>query len=63
MEVMIYRDQGHYFPGSKARLIWKEVMIYPYGLMIDRDRGHDKSGLKSLMIRDEVMIYPYGSHD
>ncbi len=38
---MIDRDQGHYFPGSKARLIRNEVMIYPYESNDDRDRGHD----------------------
>jgi hypothetical protein len=62
MEVMIDRDQGHYFPGSKARLIRNELMIYPY-------RSHDLSGSRSLfsgskarLIRNELMIYTYGSH-
>jgi hypothetical protein len=41
MEVLIYRDQGHYFSGSKARLIRNEVMIYPYGSL-------DLSGSRSL---------------
>jgi hypothetical protein len=37
---LIYMDQGHYFSGSKARLIRNEEMIYPYG-------SHDLSGSRS----------------
>ena len=60
---MIDRDQGHYFSGSKARLIRNEVMIYPYG---SNDLSGSRSfffGFKACLIRDEVMINPYGSHD